>query len=70
MIGKNSPKLEYTMRTENPNRFWLIEIREENNLGVGLWITKYLKRDKQVIAASHRAITVLRSVKRHMFDLT
>ena len=60
-IGKNNPKLEYTMRTENENKI-LIEIREEKDLGV--WITNDLKHEKQVIAASQRAMTVLRSVKR------
>ena len=42
----------------------MIETREENNIGVGLWITNYLKHEKQVIAASQRAMTVPRSVKR------
>ena len=60
-IGKNNPKLEYTMRTENENKI-LIETREEKDLGV--WITNDLKPEKQVIAASQRAMTVLRSVKR------
>ena len=60
-IGKNNPKLEYTMRTENENKI-LIETREEKDIGV--WITNYLKPGKQVIAASQRAMTVLRSVKR------
>ena len=58
-IGKNNPKLEYTMRTENRI---LIETREEKDLGVR--ITNDLKHEKQVIAASQRAMTVLRSVKR------
>ena len=60
-IGKNNPKLEYTMRTENENKI-LIETREEKDLGV--WITNDLKPEKQVIAASQSAMTVLRSVKR------
>ena len=60
-IGKNNPKLEYTMRTENENKI-LIETREEKDLGV--WITNDLKPEKQVIAASQRAMMVLRSVKR------
>ena len=60
-IGKNNPKLEYTMRTENENKI-LIETREEKDLGV--WITNDLKPEKQVISASQRAMTVLRSVKR------
>ena len=63
MIGKNNPKLEYTMRTENENRI-LIETSDEKNIGVGLWITNDLKHEKQVIAASQSARTVLRSVKR------
>ena len=59
-IGKNNPKLEYTMRTENRiliiTCFYLIETREEKDLGV--WITNYdLKHEKQVIAASQ--LTVL-----------
>ena len=49
------------MRTENENKI-LIETREEKELGV--WITNDLKPEKQVIAASQRAMTVLRSVKR------
>ena len=40
----------------------LIETREEKDIGV--WITNDLKREKHVIAASQRAMTVLRSVKR------
>ena len=60
-IGKNNPKLEYTMITENENRI-LIETREETDLGV--WITNDLKHENQVISASQRAMTVLRSVKR------
>ena len=36
-IGKNKPKLEYTMRTENENKIF-IETCEEKDLGV--WITK------------------------------
>ena len=60
-IGKNNPKLEYTMRTENENKI-LIETRDEKDLGV--WITNYLKPEKQVFAASQRAMTVLRLVKR------
>ena len=48
-IGKNNPKLDYTMRTENENRV-LIETSEEKDLGV--WITNDLKHEKQVIAAS------------------
>ena len=63
MIGKNNPKLEYTMRTANENSL-LIETREDKNIGVGLWITSALKHEKQFIAASQRAMTVLRSVKR------
>ena len=67
-IGKNNPKLEYTMRTENENKI-LIETREEKDLGV--WITNDLKPEKQVIAASQRAMTVLRSVKKSiLFGLT
>ena len=49
------------MRTENENKS-LIETREEKDLGV--WITNDLKHEKQVIAASQRAMMVLRSVKR------
>ena len=49
------------MRTENENKI-LIETREEKDLGV--WITNDLKPEKQVIAASQRAMTVLRTVKR------
>ena len=60
-IGKNNPKLDYTMRSENENRI-LIETSEEKNLGV--WITNDLKHEKQVIAASQRAMAVLRSVRR------
>ena len=60
-IGKNNPKLDYTMRTENENRI-LIETSEEKDLGV--WITNDLKHEKQVIAASQRAMAVLRSVRR------
>ena len=63
MIGKNNRKLEYTLITETENRI-LIETREENNLGVGLLITNDLKHEKQVIAASQRAMTVLRTVKK------
>ena len=60
---QNNRKLEYTLITETENRI-LIETREENNLGVGLLITNDLKHEKQVIAASQRAMTVLRTVKR------
>ena len=60
-IGKNNPKLDYTMRTENENSI-LIETSEEKDLGV--WITNDLKHEKQVIAASQRAMAVLRSVRR------
>ena len=60
-IGKNNPKLDYTMRTENENRI-LIETSKEKDLGV--WITNDLKHEKQVIAASQRAMAVLRSVRR------
>ena len=60
-IGKNNRKLEYTMRTENENKI-VIETREEKDLGV--LITHDLKHEKQVIAASQIAMTVLRSVKR------
>ena len=63
MIGKNNPKLDYTMITENENRM-LIETREEKTVGVDLWMANDLKHEKQVIAASQRAMTVLRSVKR------
>ena len=49
------------MRTENENRI-LIETSEEKDLGV--WITNDLKHEKQVIAASQRAMAVLRSVRR------
>ena len=42
-IGKNNPKLEYTMRTENENKI-LMETREEKDLGV--WITNDLKHEK------------------------
>ena len=49
------------MRTENENRI-LIETSEEKDLGV--WITNDLKHEKQVIAASQRAMAVLRSVGR------
>ena len=66
-IGKNNPKLDYTMRTENENRI-LIETSEERDIGV--WITYDLKHEKQVIAASQRAMAVLRSVKGHFFVLT
>ncbi len=59
-IGKNNPKLDYTMRTENENRI-LIETSEERDLGV--WITNDLKHEKQ-FAASQRAMAVLRSVRR------
>ena len=45
-IGKNNPKLEYTMRTENENKI-LIETHEEKDLGV--WITNDLKHERQVI---------------------
>ena len=55
-IGKNNPKLDYTMRTENANRI-LIETSEEKDIGV--WITNYLKHEKQVIAASQRAMAVI-----------
>ena len=55
------------MRTENENKI-LIETREEMDLGV--WITNDLKHEKQVIAPSQRAMTVLRSVKRALFGLT
>ena len=60
-IGKNNPKLDYIMRTENENRI-LIETSEEKDLGV--WITNDLKHEKQVIAASQRAMAVLCSVRR------
>ena len=60
-IGKNNPKLEYTVRTENENKI-LIETREEKDLGV--WITNDLKPETQVITASQRAMMVLRSVKK------
>ena len=60
-IGKNNPKIDYIMRTENENRI-LIETSEEKDLGV--WITNDLKHEKQVIAASQRAMAVLRSVRR------
>ena len=60
-IGKNNPKLDYRMRKENENRI-LIETSEEKDLGV--WITNDLKHEKQVIAASQRAMAVLRSVRR------
>ena len=46
-IGKNNPKLDYMMRTENEHRI-LIETSEEKDLGV--WITNDLKHEKQVIA--------------------
>ena len=49
------------MRTENENKI-LIETRKEKDLGVCM--TNDLKHEKQVIAASQRAMTVLRSVKR------
>ena len=60
-IGKNNPKLDYTMRTENENRI-LIETSEEKDLGV--WITNDLKHEKQVISTSQRAMAVLCSVRR------
>ena len=60
-IGKNNPKLAYTVRTDNENKI-LIETREEKDLGV--WITNDLKHEKHVIAALQRAMTVLRSIKR------
>ena len=60
-ITKNNPKLDYIMRTENENRI-LIETSEEKDLGV--WITNDLKHEKQVIAASQRAMAVLHSVRR------
>ena len=44
-IGKNNPKLDYTMRTENENRI-LIETSEERDLGV--WITNDLRHEKQL----------------------
>ena len=63
-IGKNNPKIDYIMRTENENRI-LIETSEEKDLGV--WITNDLKHEKQVIAASQRAMSddadVFRQVK-------
>ena len=59
-IGKNNPKIDYIMRTENENRI-LIETSEEKDLGV--WITNDLKHEKQIIAASQRAMAVLRSVR-------
>ena len=67
-IGKNNAKLDYTMRTENENRI-LTETSEENDIGV--WITNDLKHDKQAIAASQRAMAVLRSVRREFvrFDI-
>ena len=67
-IGKNNPKIDYIMRTENENRI-LIETSEEKDLGV--WITNDLKHEKQVIAASQRAMAVLRSVRREFvrFDI-
>ena len=58
-IGKNNPKIDYIMRTENRI---LIETSEEKDLGV--WITNDLKHEKQVIAPSQRAMAVLRSVRR------
>ena len=63
-IGKHNPNLEYTMIIDNANRI-VSETCEENNLGVGLWITHdvKVKHEKQVIAASQRAMTVVRSMK-------
>ena len=58
-IGKNNPKIDYIMRTENRI---LIETSKEKDLGV--WITNDLKHEKQVIAASQRAMAVLRSARR------
>ncbi len=69
-IGKSNPKLDYN-ENGNENRI-LIETSEEKDLGV--WITNDsdLKHEKQVIAASQRAMAVLRSVRRALilFDLT
>ena len=58
-IGKDNPKFEYTMTTENSNNA-LAETVQEKDLGV--WISNNLKWEKQVVAATQQM--VLRSVKR------
>ena len=62
-IGKNNPKLETNTRTKNENRI-LISKQVKKRILVYIWITNDLKHEKQVIAASQRAMAVLRSVKR------
>ena len=58
--GKDNPKFEYTMTTEN-NNIVLAETVQEKDLGV--WISNNLKWEKQVVA-TQQAMVVLRSVKR------
>ena len=60
-IGKDNPKFQYTMTTEN-NNIVLTETVQEKDLGV--WISNNLKWEKQVVVASQQAMVVLRSVKR------
>ena len=60
-IGKDNPKFEYIMTTENSN-IVLAEAIQEKDLGV--WISNNLKWEKQVVAATQQAMVVLRSVKR------
>ena len=60
-IGKDNPKFEYTMTTEN-NNIILAETVQEKDLGV--WISNNLKWEKQVVAATQQAMVVSRSVKR------
>ena len=54
-------KFHYTIATEN-NNMVLTETIQKKDLGV--WISNYLKCEKQVVAASQQAIVVLHSVKR------
>ena len=58
-IGKNNPKLEYTMRTENENKI-LIETREEKDLGV--WIT--------VVCMGRRTSPKCTTLKYRDYDVT
>ena len=60
-IGKDNPKFEYTMTTENSN-IVLAETVQEKDLGV--WISNNFKWEKQVVAATQQAMVVLSSVKR------
>ena len=60
-IGKDNPKFEYIMATEN-NNIILAETVQEKDLGV--WISNNLKWEKQFVAATQQAMVVLRSVKR------